>query len=302
MNLGWRVLDCSQLDGRLRYERGVMKVLDREGSELITAPLSQIAIVLIGVQSSISGALIAKFGEYDIALLVCDWRQEPVAGAMPWHDHSRIGARQVAQARLSAPRAKQAWKAIVKAKIAGQSCCLSSVRGISPISERLGELVGQVKSGDRSNAEGQAARIYWPAITEDPTFRRTPQCSDRGWNMYLNYGYTLLRGHGIRAVTAAGLCGTLGIFHHHRENAFALVDDLIEPFRPLIDYHIFSSFDELCELDRDSKKIIINCFDKPFNGNGKSLVTMLEEFAHHYGAYVEDKIERLVVPRWEGRR
>ena len=38
-----------------------------------------------------------------------------------------------------------------------------------------------------------------------------------------------------RAVVAAGLHPTIGIQHANRGNAFALADDLVEPFRPLVD-------------------------------------------------------------------
>ena len=38
-----------------------------------------------------------------------------------------------------------------------------------------------------------------------------------------------------RAVVAGGLHPSIGIWHHNQYNYFNLVDDLIEPFRPLID-------------------------------------------------------------------
>ena len=38
-----------------------------------------------------------------------------------------------------------------------------------------------------------------------------------------------------RAVVAAGLHPSIGVHHANRGNPFALADDLIEPFRPLVD-------------------------------------------------------------------
>ncbi|WP_343211497.1 MULTISPECIES: CRISPR-associated endonuclease Cas1 [Bartonella] len=32
---------------------------------------------------------------------------------------------------------------------------------------------------------------------------------------------------------------TLGVFHSHRANAFALADDLMEPYRPFVDRLVF---------------------------------------------------------------
>jgi CRISPR-associated protein Cas1 len=51
----------------------------------------------------------------------------------------------------------------------------------------------------------------------------------------LNYGYTVLRAATARAVVAAGLHPTLGLHHSNEGNAMRLVDDLMEPFRPVID-------------------------------------------------------------------
>jgi CRISPR-associated protein Cas1 len=56
-----------------------------------------------------------------------------------------------------------------------------------------------------------------------------------GGNALLNYGYTVLRAAVGRAICAAGLHPGLGIFHSNRANAFALADDLMEPYRPIVD-------------------------------------------------------------------
>ncbi len=94
------------------------------------------------------------------------------------------------------------------------------------------ELAKKVRSGDPENIEAQAARRYWPLLfgTE---FRRD---SDHpGTNSLLNYGYAILRGGTARAVASAGLHPTLGLKHSNRGNPMCLVDDLMEPFRPLVD-------------------------------------------------------------------
>jgi CRISP-associated protein Cas1 len=55
----------------------------------------------------------------------------------------------------------------------------------------------------------------------------------------LNYGYTVLRACTARSVVAAGLHPTLGIHHSNEGNAMRLVDDLMEPFRPVIDLRVW---------------------------------------------------------------
>lgn len=56
-----------------------------------------------------------------------------------------------------------------------------------------------------------------------------------GANALLNYGYTVLRACTSRSVVGAGLHPSIGIHHSNQGNAFALADDLMEPYRPLVD-------------------------------------------------------------------
>lgn len=66
-----------------------------------------------------------------------------------------------------------------------------------------------------------------------PEFRRDTEAG--GANALLNYGYAILRSGAARAVVAAGLHPSIGIHHSNKGNPMALVDDVMEPFRPLVD-------------------------------------------------------------------
>jgi CRISPR-associated protein Cas1 len=55
----------------------------------------------------------------------------------------------------------------------------------------------------------------------------------------LNYGYAILRAATARALSGSGLLNTLGIHHKSKYNAFALADDIMEPFRPIVDEKVF---------------------------------------------------------------
>jgi CRISP-associated protein Cas1 len=112
----------------------------------------------------------------------------------------------------------------------------------------------RVRSGDPENLEAQAARRYWPLLM-GPDFRRDRDAG--GANALLNYGYAVVRATVARAVVAAGLHPTIGIQHSNRGNAFALADDLVEPFRPLVDGLIAAMLaDGIAEVDPDAKRRI----------------------------------------------
>lgn len=98
----------------------------------------------------------------------------------------------------------------------------------------------RVKSGDSDNLEAQAARRYWPLLM-GRGFRRDRESP--GANALLNCGYAVIRASVARAIVAAGLHPSIGINHANRGNAFALADDLVEPFRPLVDALVVAMID-----------------------------------------------------------
>ena len=63
--------------------------------------------------------------------------------------------------------------------------------------------------------------------------------SQESWtNAALDYGYAVLRGACARALVAHGMLPSIGLFHSSEQNAFNLADDLIEPYRPIVDLHV----------------------------------------------------------------
>ncbi|MDO4909106.1 MAG: type II CRISPR-associated endonuclease Cas1 [Corynebacterium sp.] len=293
MSNSWRVLDFSNFDGVIRYQRGALLV-DRRNDEQppLRVPLAEVAVVLLGIRSLVSGAVLAKLAEYDIAVMTVDWRGLPTSAHVPWREHSRIAARQRAQASLKLPRQKRAWQELIIAKIKGQSHTLK-VLDVSG-HEELYEIARSVKSGDSTNCEAIAARRYWHALgirRDYPSDENTLPI-----NAKLNYAYVVLRGYGIRAVAAAGLAPALGIFHRQRDNQFALVDDLIEPFRPAVDTHVFRFLPLDDDLDADQKKKIVGIFDTPFDKSGATIPNLLVDLAQAYGIFAEGGDPNLFVP------
>lgn len=224
-----QIVDISQ-DGRhLSRERGFLKV-ETAGEELGRVPLDQIAAVIVHAHGvTWSNSLLVELAERGAPVVLCAANHQPRALLCPLDAHHAQNARMRAQWEAPAPLIKQAWKRIVIAKIRMQAAALAAI-GQPPAP--LEHLVRSVQSGDSGNVEAQAARLYWPMMM-GRDFRRDADLPDV--NGLLNYGYTVLRAATARAVAAAGLHPTIGLFHSHRGNAFALADDLMEPFRPLVD-------------------------------------------------------------------
>jgi CRISP-associated protein Cas1 len=158
------------------------------------------------------------------------------------------------QIEASAPLKKQLWQQTIIEKITNQGLLLQKITG-KP--NEFPFLASKVLSGDSSNREGVAANIFWKLFF-DIKFKR--ERFGEYPNNFLNYGYALLRAATARALSGSGLLNTLGIHHKSKYNAFALADDIMEPFRPLVDqkvYDIIQRYDEQ-ELTTAIKAELLN--------------------------------------------
>lgn len=293
----WRVIDLCGFEGELRSTRGGVEVCAEEGSPT-TIPVAEVAVVLVGMKVALSAAVLHRLAEADVAVLFCDWRGTPEGGCYSWSEHGRVAARHRAQAEVSLPRKKNAWARLIRAKIEGQASVLENlkIRG----SGELLALADQVRSGDPGNVEAQAARLYWSRTLGKGVGRQPAAGQLIGANACLDYGYSVLRGHLMRAVLAAGLAPALGVFHRGRGNAFALADDLIEPFRPAIDEVALDLPDTASPSDREVKQLLVAAASQRFDGDGHGIPAVAEALAQSFGRYVEGDIDRLSVLSWQG--
>lgn len=231
----WRVVDISEDDRVLSLSRGSLTVAEN-GSELGRVPLADIQCVLVhGHGAMISLSLSAALAEAGIPLVLCGRNHAPVSLTLPVTGNFEQAARLTAQASLTLPKRKQLWRQLVREKIVAQARALELAGHGNHTA--LAKLARLVRSGDPDNVEARAARFYWQRLMGEE-FRRDPDGD--GLNAHLNYGYAVLRSAVARAVVGAGLAPGLGLHHRGRLNAFQLVDDLIEPFRPLVDYAVRS--------------------------------------------------------------
>jgi CRISP-associated protein Cas1 len=213
-----RVVEIAE-DGRhLSKERGFMVV-------------SASGVVIANAHGlTYSNNLFVELAERGVAVVLCGPHHRPVAWVWPVEGHHTQAARMRAQIEAQAPLGKRLWQALVRAKIQQQGATLAAL-GRSAGGFQL--LARQVRSGDPDNIEAQAARRYWPLLFGEE-FRRDTEGRDAA-NTLLNYGYAILRAATARAVVGAGLHPSIGIHHKSQYNAMVLVDDLMEPFRPLVD-------------------------------------------------------------------
>ncbi|WP_300343698.1 type II CRISPR-associated endonuclease Cas1 [Nesterenkonia sp.] len=286
----WQVLDLLNFEGKVRTERGAFSIEGRR------VPLDSLSTALIGPKCAISPGVPHHAAKHDVVVLFCDWRGQPLSALMPWSDNTRTGARMQAQAALSEPRRKNAWMRVIKAKIASQGKTLEMAGNVAE-AKRLYEMSRKVRSGDPENLEGQAARLFWSGLYGHLNFTRIPGAND-ALNAAHNYGYTILRGRVLTSILGAGLTAGIGIFHRGRSNPFALADDLIEPFRAVIDRAILAFDPRELLLDQQTKKALIHAVRPPDSSEeGFRADAEIDRFTSAFAQYVEGGAEYLDVPK-----
>jgi len=160
------------------------------------------------------------------------------------------------QIEASIPLKKQLWQQTIVDKIRNQGILLERISGNK---NQFEFLAGKVLSGDSSNMEGVAASHYWKyffltldnELSEQIDFKR--ERFGNYPNNFLNYGYAILRAATARALSGSGLLNTLGIHHKSKYNAFALADDIMEPFRPIIDEKVYQIMEEYKEQELNTQ-------------------------------------------------
>lgn len=229
--MGWRVVSIEN-PVHLSLERGSL-VIKRD--ETVKLPIEDIDTVVIDNYAvTMSANLLGELAVSNVATIICDASHIPCTIVTPLSQHSRQSKVTQMQIAMSQPLRKNLWQAIVKQKIVNQAAVLSKF-GYDETAGKLIKLTTEVRSGDTTNRESIAARLYFADLFDDAT-RRKPTW----YNSALNYTYAVVRSVVARSIAARGLVPSLGLFHHSELNSFNLADDVIEPYRPFVDDYVLS--------------------------------------------------------------
>jgi CRISPR-associated protein Cas1 len=288
-----RIIEVAS-DGRyLHAHRGFMVV--KQGSEeLARVALDDIAAVIGNAHGlTWSNELLVRLAERGAPLVLVNQQHRPIGLLLGLEGHHRQGHRLVRQAELKRPQRKRLWKRLVQAKLLAQARTLEAFGNTG---KPLRRLALGVRSGDPDNREAQGARTYWPLLM-GAGFRRNPDAG--GANALLNYGYTVLRAAVARCIVAAGLHPTLGIQHRNEFNSAALADDLVEPFRPLIDACVRGLIDRgIDDVDPEAKRLLALCLYRTVatDAGASPVTTAIERLCLSLAQIIEGERQHLELP------
>jgi CRISPR-associated protein Cas1 len=283
-----RIVDVSESGKYISKNRGFLSIKGEDSAE--QTPLDDIGVLMI----SAYGATLTKDALVSIAerggvTILAGQKGLPSALVLPVNAHCETALRTRLQAGASLPLKKRIWQAIVQAKLRAQAGVLRFYEK-PDTADRIERYAKDVASGDTKNREASGARVYWRALFGEG-FIREPD-NPAVPNSLLNYGYAVLRASVARAICASGLSPVFGIQHKSSVNPFPLADDIMEPFRPLVDFYVKKAvLDGLTELNAEAKQAITRFIwaDLHFNGENTPFFAALERLAFSLVASFKSK-------------
>ena len=227
----WRIVHVNQSEKmHLKLDNLVVK---KHGEEFVI-PLSDISMIVAeGGDTIVTLRLLSALSKYNIALIVCDNEHLPTGIFHSQNGHFRAYKKLQNQIGWTQDQKDKMWQIVTYFKI---SMFEKNIEAI----QLLADYKDHVELGDRTNREGHAAKVYFNELFGKQFTRVTQQETDV-INAGLNYGYAIMRAQMARIVSGYGLNGLLGIFHKNEYNQFNLVDDLMEPFRQIVDVWVYQN-------------------------------------------------------------
>ncbi len=230
--MSWRVVVISKRS-KLDYKMGSLVVRSEDSEKRIF--LDDISVLLCETTAiSITAYLLAELTARKIKVIFCDNRHNPASELIPMYGSYVSSGRIRDQIAWGEDIKAKVWRELIKLKITNQAAVLQRARQDEK-AQQLREYAAQVELGDKTNREGHAAKVYFNALFGLDFYRDASDIR----NAILNYGYTILLACFNREVAASGYLTQLGIWHDNAENPFNLGSDLIEPFRPIIDWFAY---------------------------------------------------------------
>ena len=266
-----RIIDISE-QAFLHVKHGQLCV-EKQGETVARIAIEDLGILILQHPAIvITQSVIAQCQKNNVAILFCDERYLPISITLPlWEGHSLHTKVLRNQISINEPTRKRLWQQVVKHKIHQQAI---TIEQSGKSSKALYRLMEKVKSGDTDNCEAQAARQYWPLLM-GKDFRRIPDGD--GINSLLNYGYAVIRAMVARALVATGLHPSLGLFHRNQYNSLCLADDIMEPFRPWVDWQIYqlthSHHDPV--INQETKQVLLEILGSDVRYDSRKMPLMV---------------------------
>ena len=270
-------------------------VINKDDSE-IWIPLDDISIIVIdNLNTHITTRMLSILAEENISLIICDKKHLPIGSFLTYENNVRASKMIKYQIDLNEEDKNKLWDEIVKSKICNQQETLNIL--LETVNEQyLNDYAKDIIDGDKFNREGTAAKVYFTFLMGN-SFSRSN--SDILLNSALDYGYSIVRSYIAKLIIAYGFNCQLGFHHKSEYNPFNLVDDVMEPIRPILDICAYRMMKNEKFFLPEHRRNLINFINHYIVYNGKNMYigNMIEEYIIQIINAVKNKNTKIIFPK-----
>ena len=224
--MSFRTMEISN-EAEIHIKSNQLEIATAEG--VCEIPLEDLSNIFVhGANIRLSTMDLSILSQNKVSLTTLDEKYLPTAIVLPFEGNSRQSMLMHAQVNTSKEIYRNLWVNIIRQKITNQSHALS-ILGL-PGTETVGAYISDINEENADYKEALAAKEYFAQYHEGLNRRLDDPVNSR-----LNYGYAVVRSSIARSLVATGFHPAFGIHHDNQLNAFNLADDLIEPYRPIVD-------------------------------------------------------------------
>jgi CRISPR-associated protein Cas1 len=257
--MGWRSIIITQ-HAKLAYSSRTMIVQTNDGINQI--PIDDISLLLISTtQAVITTALISELSKKNVKIIFTDDTHKPISETYGYYPNHRSAGLLREQLNWEIGRSQVLWTKVVASKLINQINVLK-LQNVKTSS--LEDELNKLELNDITNREAVIARKYFPLLFEDGFSRRNGSVI----NTALNYGYSILLSTINQEIVSNGYLTYIGIHHDNEENQFNLASDLMEPFRPIVDFWLANK--KFNEFTPDVKYGLVELLSLEIKYNGKN--------------------------------
>lgn len=289
--MGWRSVIITQ-HAKMTYSMNMMVVQTRDGINQI--PIADINLLLVSTtQAVITSALISKLAENQTKVIFVDEKDQPVVETIGYYPGARNLSKLNNQFNWDLQLKEKLWTKIVDCKITNQ---IAVLRNYQLEWQNVQDELDQLELNDATNREAAAARKYFMTLFDKTFVRR----DNNAVNGALDYGYAILLASFNREIAVNGYLSYLGIHHHSEENCFNLASDLMEPFRPFVDYWV-KAHEKIKQLTPDIKYGLVELLSLEIKYNNKKTIlsNAISEYVHDCLCFLSEKTKELPVMEME---
>ena len=269
-------------------------IINKEGHDIWISVDDVSLLVIDNMKITLTSRMLSYLAEHNVGMIFCDAKHLPIGYYCDYDNHSHISKILNYQIQYSQTAYDKLWKKIIIAKLNNQAETLKILGKDNAIALKIKEYCDEITDGDKSNREAHGAKVYFNELM-GTSFSRGNE--DILLNSGLDYGYTIIRSYIARLCVGYGLNCQIGIHHKNEYNRFNLVDDLMEPLRPIVDLYTYRILEgqEIFKADHRYKLInIVNHFIR-YKGKKMYLGNMLEEYVMMFSKNLKDGTE-LIFP------